>query len=129
MYVKKNSYEPASVASLYAEMDITPQSLYCCFGNKAKLLLEAVCDYENAYRREPADRMMCESDVYKTVEVFFHDAVRIMLSPHLPCGCMIILVADNIPPKETRIKDAIRTMRMETEALFSKRLASAIMDG
>ena len=125
----ENGYEPTSVAALCDAMEINPPSLYCCFGNKAKLFLEAVRHYEDAYWREPAERLMAEPDVYKAIDDFFHEAAKIMLSPHTPCGCMVVLAAVNISPEETEIIDAIREMRMETKALFSKRLARAILDG
>lgn len=125
----ENGYEPTSIATLCEAMGINPPSLYCCFGNKAQLFLEAVRHYENAYWREPAARLLAEPDVYKAIDDFFHKAARIMLSPHTPCGCMVVLAAVNISPEETEIIDAIRAMRMETKKMFSDRLARAISDG
>lgn len=125
----ENGYEPTSVASLCEAMKINPPSLYCCFGNKAELFLEAVRYYEDTYWREPAARLMAEPDVYKAIDDFFHEAATILLSPYTPCGCMVVLAAVNISPQETGIISAIRAMRMETKRMFSDRLARAISDG
>lgn len=125
----EKGYEPTSVAELCQVMDINPPSLYCCFGNKAGLFLEAVRLYEDMYWKLPAKRFMEEKDIYKAVEDYFNDATRILLSPHTPCGCMVVLAAINISPEEKDIIEAISAMRMETKKMFADRLARAIKDG
>lgn len=125
----EKGYEPTSVAELCQAMNINPPSLYCCFGNKAELFLEAVRHYEEKYWQAPAKRFMEEPDIYKAVEGYFNDASRILLAPHTPCGCMLVLAAINISPDEKKIIGAIRSMRMETKKMFADRLARAIQDG
>lgn len=125
----EKGYEPTSVAELCQAMNINPPSLYCCFGNKAELFLEAVRLYEEKYWRAPEQRFMVEPDVYKAVEDYFNEATRILLSPHTPCGCMLVLAAVNIAPEEKKIIEAIRSMRMKTKKMFADRLAMAIKDG
>lgn len=125
----EKGYEPTSVAELCQAMNINPPSLYCCFGNKAELFLEAVRHYEDKYWKAPERRFMDEPDIYKAVEDYFNDATRILLSPHTPCGCMVVLAAINISPEEKEIIEAIRSMRMETKKMFADRLARAIKDG
>lgn len=125
----EKGYEPTSVAELCQVMNINPPSLYCCFGNKAGLFLEAVRHYEEKYWEEPARRFMEEPDIYRAVEGYFNEATRILLAPHNPCGCMLVLAAINIAPEEKEIIEAIRAMRMETKKMFADRLARAIKDG
>ena len=125
----EKGYEPTSVAELCDAMEIKPPSLYCCFGNKSELFLEALRYYETKYWQEPAKSFLEEPDLYLAVERFFMEAAKILLSPQTPCGCMVVLAAVNISPKETRIINAIRQMRMETQEMFSARLSRAIKDG
>lgn len=125
----EKGYEPTSVAELCQAMEINPPSLYCCFGNKASLFLEALRHYEKTYWEEPEKAFISEPDIYKAVDDYFDAAARLLLSPHTPCGCMLVLAAVNIAPEETEIIDAIREMRMQTKKMFSDRLARAIQDG
>lgn len=125
----EKGYEPTSIAELCQAMDINPPSLYCCFGNKASLFLEAVRYYEKTYWEEPARAFFSEKDIFKAIDGYFDTAARILLSPHTPCGCMIVLAAVNICPHEREVIDAIHAMRMETKKMFSDRLAIAIKDG
>lgn len=124
----EKGYEPTSVSELCNVMGIKPPSLYCCFGNKASLFIEAVRFYEDKYWTGPAERFLAESDVYKAVDSFFDEAARLLLSPHAPCGCMIVLAAVNISPSETGIMEEIRKLRMKTRDMFAERLARAITD-
>lgn len=125
----EKGYEPTSVAELCQAMDINPPSLYCCFGNKAGLFREAVRYYEEKYWDEPGRRFMEEPDIYKAVEGYFMDAARILLCPHTPCGCMVVLATVNISPEEKEIIELIHSLRMDTKKMFSDRLSQAIRDG
>lgn len=125
----QRGYAPASVAELCAAMNINPPSLYAAFGNKAALFLEALRYYEHTYWDAPARRLLDEPDVYTAVERFFQDAARILLSPHTPCGCMVVLAAVNIADSETEIIAAVRELRQATATLFADRLHRAVRDG
>lgn len=125
----QEGYEPASVAQLCAVMGINPPSLYASFGNKAALFLEAVRHYEETFWHEASARFLAEPDLFRAVEEFFATAARILLSPETPCGCMLVLAAVNISPRETEIIAAIREMRMATKAMFADRLRRAVEDG
>lgn len=125
----EKGFEPTSVAELCEAMRINPPSLYCCFGNKVSLFLEALRYYEQKYWDRPTARFMAEPDIYKAVTGYFNEAARILLSPDTPCGCMVVLAAINISPDETEVIEAIRSMRMETKKMFLEKLAQAIKDG
>lgn len=125
----QKGYEPASVAELCKAMDINPPSLYCSFGNKAALFLEAVRYYEKQYWEEPGRRFMEEPDIYLAVKNFFNESAEILLSPETPCGCMLVLAAVNISEEEKEIIESIRNMRQATKKMFAERLRRAIQDG
>lgn len=125
----RRGYAPASVAELCKAMRINPPSLYATFGNKASLFLEALRHYEHTYWDVPSRRLQEEPDVYAAVEHFFRDAARILLSPHTPCGCMVVLAAVNIADGETEIIAAVRELRQATETLFANRLHRAVREG
>lgn len=125
----EKGYEPASVAELCKAMGINPPSLYCSFGNKADLFLEAVRYYERRYWEQPAQRLMAEPDIYVAIQNFFNESAEILLSPDTPCGCMVVLAAVNISQEEKKIIEAIKEMRLATKTMFAERLRRAIQDG
>lgn len=124
----QKGYEPTSVAELCAVMAIKPPSLYCCFGSKSSLFIEAIRFYEEKYWTGPSERFVAEPDIYKAVASYFDEAARLLLSPHAPCGCMIVLAAINIAPSETDIMREVRSLRMKTRDMFAERLGRAIAD-
>lgn len=125
----EHGYEPASVAMLCEAMDINPPSLYATFGNKSDLFLEALRHYELTYWTKPSEDFEREPDVRRAVETFFRTSARILLSPKTPCGCMVVLAAINICPREVEIIDEVRRLRIATKQMFADRLERAVADG
>lgn len=125
----ERGYEPASVGELCAAMGIKAPSLYAAFGSKAQLFLEAVDYYERVYWAPAEARFLAQEDVYRAVEDFFSEAATIVLSPHTPCGCLVVLAAVNLSPHEAQVRDAIRQRRFAMKAKFLERLRRAIADG
>lgn len=124
----EKGYTPTSIAELCQVMEINPPSLYCAFGNKAALFLDAVKYYESRYWADISEKFMQEPDIYRAVNNYFEEAARILLAPSTPCGCMLVLAAVNIAPEEKEVIETIRSMRMETTKMFSNRLRKAIQD-
>lgn len=119
-------YLQTSMSQLCAAMGITSPSLYCAFGSKARLFLEALAYYKEKYWRSAFKDFMTESDLYAATQKLFTDAARILLSPDAPCGCLTVISAMTLPPKEERILGTITRMRQETKDMFKKRLMMAI---
>jgi TetR/AcrR family transcriptional regulator, copper-responsive repressor len=122
-------YEHASVMELCTAMGINPPSLYAAFGNKAKLFLEAVDFYERTYWNATWARLEAEPDVYRAIEAFFKEAAGILLSPHAPCGCLVVLAAVNVSPESTDVFEAIKSLRQVSKRLFVQRLKQGVKDG
>ncbi len=122
-------YAPASVGELCAAMGIKAPSLYAAFGSKAALFLEAVEHYEKTYWAPVEARFMAGEDVCRDVENFFSEAATILLSPHTPCGCLVVLAAVNIAPHEQAVRHAISERRQAMKAKFAGRLRRAISEG
>lgn len=125
----RRGYEPASMVELCAAMGINPPSLYAAFGNKAKLFLEAVDFYERTYWDATWANLEKEPDVYRAVEAFFKAAAGILLSPHAPCGCLVVLAAINVSLDSTEVSEAIRSLRQGGKSRFAQRLKQGVRDG
>lgn len=119
----KLGYEPASVAVLCEAMGIKPPSFYAAFKSKEELFLEAVNFYEARYWTDVLKKL---EDSSKPIDValaeFFQEATSILLNPDNPSGCMVVLAAVNIAPKEKRIAEAVKKLRSQTRDFFERRL-------
>ncbi|WP_028500357.1 TetR/AcrR family transcriptional regulator [Microvirgula aerodenitrificans] len=125
----RRGYEPASINELCAAMGINPPSLYAAFGNKAKLFLEAVGFYERTYWDATWARMGEQPDIYHAIDEFFREAAGILLSPHAPCGCLVVLAAINVSPDSAEVSEAVATLRRDGRQLFVNRLKLAVGQG
>lgn len=125
----RRGYEPASIAELCQAMEINPPSLYSAFGNKASLFREAVDFYEKTYWQAPSNKFMEEADIYRAVGDFFQESARLLLSPDLPCGCMVVLAAINVSADAQEITSSIRELRFATKEMFAERIRRGIADG
>lgn len=72
---------------------------------------------------------MEEKDFYLAVYNFFTEAAGILLSPDLPCGCMVVLAAVNISEQEEEIIQTLRRMRLATKNMFAEKIRLAVNDG
>ncbi|MDJ0042922.1 TetR/AcrR family transcriptional regulator [Pantoea allii] len=124
----RKGFEPASVAELCAAMEINPPSLYAAFGNKAKLFLEAVSYYETVYWKATWERLEEEPDITRAIDKFFLEAADILLSPSVPCGCMVVLAAINVSQESSDVVEAVSILRQEGKDLFEKRLRRAVTE-
>ena len=122
-------YAPASIAELCQAMEINPPSLYAAFGNKASLFMEAVAFYEKNYWEAPASRLAAEPDIYRGVAAFFQEAACILVSPDLPCGCMVVLAAINVSDDAEDIIKSIRELRLATKRMFTDLIRRGVCDG
>lgn len=123
-------YEPASVAAICKAIGINPPSFYAAFGSKESLFLEAVRYYEKTYWTG----LLIEFEksnlpIAQALRVFFEKAAAVLLNPTTPNGCMVVLAAVNISPKETQILALVKELRRATRDYFARRLARAVREG
>lgn len=110
-------------------MGINPPSLYAAFGNKARLFLEAVEFYERTYWDHTWARMGQEPDVRLAVDCFFKDAAGILLSPLVPCGCLVVIAALNVSSESAEVFEAMKVLRQQGMVHFTRRLEQGVLDG
>ncbi len=123
-------YEPASVASICSAIGINPPSFYSAFGSKEELFMEAVRYYEKTYWTGVLKSFeSSKRPISQAVADFFKEAARILLNPKNPSGCMVVLAAVNISPKEKNIAAQVKDLRMDTRNFFARRLERARAEG
>lgn len=125
----KQGYMQTTMSRLCEVMGIKSPSLYCAFGCKADLFLEAISYYKRVYWHEAFTRFLDSENLLEGVKTLFEESARILLLPNAPCGCLTVFSALTLPPSETRILERITEMRQETMDVFEKRLQRALIDG
>ena len=126
----KLGYEPASVSILCKAMEINPPSFYAAFKSKEMLFLEAITFYEKRYWTPLLTAFENSDAPLKTLlRDFFNKAAAILLNPETPSGCMVVLAAINIAPKEERIATVVKELRLQTRDVFARRLQKSLDKG
>lgn len=122
-------YEPASINDLCKAMEINPPSLYAAFGNKAQLFLESMRYYEAKYWDHIWEEMVQEPDLTKAINDFFLQASKILTTPEVPCGCMVVLAAINVSADSQEVLDEVKKLRQEGRNCFLARLEQGLQLG
>ena len=119
-------YIQTTMSQLCDAMRIKSPSLYCAFGSKAELFLEALAYYKSYYWTDAFKRFMETEDIYKATENLFREAAIILLKPDAPCGCLTVYSAMTLPPNEKNILSTITKMRQDTKKMFRDKLMCAV---
>lgn len=125
----EQGYMQTTMIQLCQAMDIKSPSLYCAFGSKADLFLEALHYYREHYWRKAFQEFMETPDLYEAARRLFMETARILLLPDAPCGCLTVFSALTLPAQESKILGTIMEMRLETKKMFRDRLMQAIKNG
>lgn len=122
-------FEQTTICALASAMEISSPSIYCAFGNKADLFVEALVHYRKTFWQPVFERYTQEPDIYKGTHDLFAQSAHILLSPNAPCGCLTVMTAMSPPRGEDKIAISVSQMRMETKKMFRERLKTAIKSG
>lgn len=122
-------YEQTTMALLSEAMGIASPSIYCAYGNKASLFLEALRYYQQSYWEPLYEVYRQDSDIYEATEKLFVEAAHVLLAPNAPCGCLIVMGFLNIPEDETEIRAVIMERRERTRQMFRDKLKEAVNKG
>lgn len=121
----EHGYANTTIAMLCESLALTSPSIYCAFGNKEDLFLEALRFYRKTYWLDEFDDFLANDDFKDAVLRFFKKTAEILLKPEAPCGCLTVLTALNPPCGQTKIIEEVGRMREHTRSVFRKRCAAA----
>lgn len=124
-----HGYEQATIAKLCEELNLTSPSIYCAFGNKGDLFLEAIGYYRKKYWLPVFERFLNEPNLRLALEKLLNSTTEILYSPESPCGCPTVVASMTLPGHETRLLEAINAMRAETRNFFATALRRAKASG
>jgi AcrR family transcriptional regulator len=125
----ERGYEAASIADLTAAMGITPPSLYAAFGDKEKLVLEAIERYAlgpgaagpRALKEEPTAR--------GAIERWLHESADELTRPCHPKGCMVVMATTNCSVAAEHVQNALTKRRAGAIADLKSRIQQGIDGG
>lgn len=125
----EQGYMQTTMAQLCSVMGIKSPSLYCAFGSKAELFLEALKYYKEKYWSRAFRQYLDNEDLYDATKKLFDQTARILLLPDAPCGCLTVYSAMTLPPREKEILRTISEMRSDTKKIFRDKLKEAVRKG
>lgn len=125
----RHGYEQTTMALLSEKMGIASASIYCAYGNKASLFLEALRYYQKTYWDPLYEQYTQAPDIYMATDHFFTQSAHILLAPNAPCGCLIVMGFLNLPENEPKLLNAIAERREHTRRMFRNKLKDAANQG
>lgn len=125
----EQGYMQTTMVRLCEVMGIKSPSLYCAFGCKADLFLEAISYYKRVYWHDAFSNFLHCDNLLEGTKTLFEETARILLLPNAPCGCLTVFSALTLPTCEERILEKINEMRQETKNVFQNRLQRAVEEG
>ncbi|MCO7175225.1 TetR/AcrR family transcriptional regulator [Sporolactobacillus kofuensis] len=127
----RKGVDGASIADLLKEMNISRSSMYETFGNKDKLLLEAIQYYMDA-RKSEREVLNDSRDVRLSILHYFQNHIDRVFDEQAPDGCLITSTTATLDHQSTFIQDAIETSFKDIEKalmnLLEKGKASGQID-
>lgn len=124
----EQGYQQTTMSQLCKTMGIKSPSLYCAFGNKANLFLEALSYYHDKYWREPLNNFLNSEDLYEGARRLFQETARLLLLPNVNCGCLTVFAALTLPLGEKEVREKVAEKRGRTKKIFRDRLMRAIKE-
>jgi len=123
----KKGFEGTSIADLTEAMGINPPSLYAAFGDKEKLFLEAVEQYNarNAGACPYGDEETAKGAVRK---LLLYMAEELCSCEH-PRGCMMVLAASTSASASPFLQGKIAEKRAASRAALKARIERGIKEG
>jgi AcrR family transcriptional regulator len=123
----QKGFEAASISDLTEAMGINPPSLYAAFGDKERLFLEAMEQYNRARGNECpfADEPTARGAIEKLLTYIAHDATE---SGH-PRGCMMMMAAATSANSSQGLQQALAEKRRAARERLRARIKRGAEDG
>lgn len=124
----RKGVDGASIADLLKEMEISRSSMYETFGNKDKLLLEAIHCYIDA-RNSEREVLNDSKDVRLSIMRYFQNHIDRVFDDRAPDGCLITSTAAAIDHQSTLIQETVETSFKNLEMSFRNLLEKGKTNG
>ncbi|MEB3766856.1 TetR/AcrR family transcriptional regulator [Acinetobacter sp. MD2] len=122
-------YEATSISELTQALEITPPSLYSCFGDKASLFYRCI-DYYLEHEACPIVPIFEQAKTAKVAfEIYLYNNIQRLLQPNKPSGCMLVVATVNCSEQTHDVQQKIRDKRLKEKEKLKIRLEKGLLDG
>jgi AcrR family transcriptional regulator len=124
----RQGYDGTSLAALADAMGVNMPSLYAAFGNKEALFKRAV----ERYLQRPASYLplaLEEPTARRATEKLFSGAIKMVMHPRHPDGCLLVHGALASGPATESIRAHLNQRRLGAEAAIRRRFERAQQEG
>lgn len=122
----ERGFEQTSVDEVATAMGIQTSSLYCCFGDKESLFLQAAEHYRHVNGSIYDDAVEAGKTAKDGFANLFKRAASEMTRDDQPRGCMLCLALPTCSPKYDKLQEEVSQLRDFSEAVWIKRLEAAV---
>src|SRR5262249_2214264 len=124
----RHGYEGTSLTALTRAMELNAPSLYAAFGDKEALFRKAL----DRYIQDPASylrKALAEPTAWAVAEKALAGAIRMVMHPRHPDGCLLVHGALASHPSADPIRKELGMRRAAAEAAVRKRFERAVVEG
>lgn len=129
MRLWRNGYARTSINDLAKCMGISRSSFYNAFGDREKVFLDVVAEYENIAPDFRLYRVGDDQRALSAIRDVFHEICVMHSDPQLPKGCLIVNAACDIEQNETRLGGVLHEMLARKVKAFATLYKRAIEQG
>ncbi len=124
----RHGYESTSISDLKAAMNVTAPSIYTAFGDKKRLLLEAVSRYRGdpAALAAPIDNAATAKDAARAM---LKGAAELFTGCDTPPGCLLASATASGSQSAADVQQAIADIRREIADTLAARVSSDVAAG
>ena len=125
----ERGYHGTSVNDLLAEMNLNRGSLYGTFGDKKKLFLATLAEYEKQSRETMRETLEQPGSVRKAIEQWAWEVATICTGEAGLRGCLGLKAALEMAPQDKDVAGWVRTVTRARDQLMAKAVRRGQSDG
>jgi TetR/AcrR family transcriptional repressor of nem operon len=116
----ERGYHATSVSDLLTEMKLNRGSLYGTFGDKKKLFLATLAEYEKQSRETMRQTLEQPGSARKAIEQWAHETALLCAGESGLRGCLGVKAAMEMAPQDREVADWVKTVTRARDQLVQK---------
>jgi TetR/AcrR family transcriptional repressor of nem operon len=125
----ERGYHATSVSDLLAEMKLNRGSLYGTFGDKKKLFLATLAEYEKQSRETMRQTLEQPGSAREAIEQWATETAAVCAGESGLRGCLGVKAAMEMAPQDKEVADWVRTVTRARDLLVAKAIRRGQSDG
>lgn len=125
----QRGYHATSVSDLLAEMKLNRGSLYGTFGDKKKLFLATLAEYEKQSRETMRQTLEHPGSARKAIEKWAHETALLCAGQSGLRGCLGVKAAMEMAPQDKDVAEWVKTITRARDQLVQKAIRRGQAEG